>query len=129
MFVIDEVQRSRTGVQARLLRFSENTHCRIIICTIDSSNLMTELLDRFTHLALTPPTRQQTIAGLTRIAAAEGFEIDLAAADLTARSGSNNPRRCVKTLGMAMTIAAGQQISANVIAAALEIEGDVVSEF
>lgn len=128
LFVIDEIHRNRTGVQDRLLRISENTRCRIIICTIDPSNLMPELLDRFTHIALKPPTQQQTVTGLTRIAEAEGFTLELEAAGLTARSRSNNPRRCVKTLGMAMTIAEDKQINADVVATALEIEGDVVSE-
>ncbi len=128
LFCVDEVMRSRTGVQERLLRLAENSRCSIMICTIEPANLMPELLARFTHLAVRPPTRPQVVAGLQRIATAEGFELRVEAAALVARCYSNNPRNCTRVLGMAMVAADGKAIDVPVIEAVLEIEGHHLEE-
>jgi DNA polymerase III gamma/tau subunit len=124
LFCVDELQRCRTGVQERLLRLTENIKNRIIICGIDPSDILPALRDRFVHLALTPPTQKQVVAGLTKISSSEGFNLDAEAATLIARTKSNNPRRSIVTLGVSMTIATDYKIGRNEILAALEMEGE-----
>lgn len=126
MFCIDELQRSRTGIQERLLRLTENITNRIIICTIDPGDILPALRDRFVHFALTPPTQQQVIVGLTKISCSEGFKIDREAAALIARAKSNNPRRSIITLGVSMTITTDKTIGRSEVLAALELEGESV---
>lgn len=126
MFVVDEIQRNRTGIQERLLRLTESIKNTIIICTIDAGVLLPALRDRFVHFMLRPPSREQAIVGLTRIANVEGFEIDRDAADLIARMQSNNPRRCVNLLGLAITVASKNTVGLDEVHVALDIAGESV---
>lgn len=123
LFCIDEIMRSKTGIQQRLLRIAENTKSSVIICTIEPGNLLPELLDRFTHFNLRLPTTAQIVKGLTRIAGAEGYQIESAAAEHIAQVRANNPRMCVSTLGVAIIVADGANIDVPVIDAALELDG------
>lgn len=124
LFVLDELSRARKGLQERLLRFSENTSARIILTTIDPKSLLPPLLSRYTHLALVPPTEQQTVRGLCRIADQHGYKLAEAAAQQIARAKVNCPRECVKLLGVAMTIAdEGRHVSCIDVTTALGMEG------
>lgn len=129
MFCIDEIGRNRKSIQQRLLRLSETTRCPIVLCSISPENLIPELLDRFTHLALVPPTQAQAVAGLGRIAEEEGVDLSREAAVLIARAKANNPRRCIKTLGTAITLASNRTIDLEAVTATLEMEGERCEEF
>lgn len=128
LFFVDELTRARKGIQERLLRFSENTRCGIIIATIDHHTILPELLDRFVHLRLQVPTLDQVVGGLIRLARAENRNLHRTAAQQIARACQNNPRLATKTLGIAITLASDRVIDADTVKLALDLEQGSLEE-
>ena len=123
MFVIDELARNRQGIQERLLRLIENIDVSIILITINPGDILTPLFDRCAHIALKPPTRDQVVSGLTRIAECEGYKLIAAAGETIARLNGNIPRTSVQALGLALTVADSTVIDEVVVTAAFDMMG------
>lgn len=104
---LDEIGRRNEAYQRGLLKLVENARGHIILCAADLDPVDTALRNRCAIRPLTVPTPPQCVRGIQRIAVKEGIQVaDPAALFLVTRLGCN-PRRVLKTLQTAISLADG----------------------
>lgn len=121
---IDEIGRRDIKYQQKLLKMIENLRPHILLCCGSADKLDRALRDRCVIRPLKPPTTDQCVNALRRIAEQENVEIRDAATTLLVTRLGCNPRRILKSFGTAMSLAPSRTIGIAEIELALEMSND-----
>ena len=110
---LDEIsQLSKPDLQKRLIKIMEDEPAaRFFLCVTDPGDVIDAVAERAVNVLLPPPTTEEAIAGMTRIAHAEGVDADDRVLRHIAASVKNVPRRCIQALESACTLSDGKTIT------------------
>ncbi len=102
---LDEVGRREFSYQRQLLKMIENVRAHIILCSGDPDLVDPALRSRCVIRPLQPPSPEQCLSALRRIVAHEKVRLCPSASPLLVQRLGCNPRKILKTLATAISLA------------------------